>query len=218
MNNMILSGRVATVNTNESNTRIEFRIVHNFGGDKEPLGLTLTAFKNKKGAYPAGVEGLKKGDNVIVSAFQRPNNFVNADGDKKYRTRYIVKKVDANADGKSVNDVEINGRLAADAAVNEAGTKCEIRIIHNYGGNVEPLGLTLISLKGKNNELVGTTLKKGEKVVVKAYQNSDNWTNAEGEKKYRSQLILKSVVADAKPEEESQKEEAISAEEVMAIS
>ena len=217
MNNVILSGRVANVTVNESNTRMNIRLIHNFGGEVEPISPEFVAFKNKKGAWPAGVEGLKKGDNVIISAFQRPNNFTNAEGEKKYRTRNIIKRVEANTENKSVNDVEINGRLAADASVNEAGTRCEIRLIHNFGGDNEPLGLTFFSLKGKNNELVGSGLKKGDKVVVKAFQRSNNYTNAEGEKKYRTQLLLKSVTEDVKPEEESQKEDAIDAEEVMNL-
>lgn len=217
MNNINLSGRIATVNTNESNTRIEIRIIHNFGGETAPLGVTFTAFKNKKGAYPAGVEGLKKGDNVIVHAFQRPNNWTNAEGEKKYRTRFLVKSVEANTENKSVNDVTINGRLVSDAVVNEAATRCEVRIAHNFGKDMDPLFLSFISLKGKNNELAGTDLKKGAPVTVSAYMRSNNWTNAEGETKYRSQMLIKSVEADTKPEEESVKEEAIDAQEVMDL-
>lgn len=217
-NNFNLSGRVATVNTNEKNNRIEVRIVHNFGGKKlDPLGVTFTAFKNKKGQYPAGVEGLQKGDNVIVYAMQRPNNYTNAEGDKKYRTRYIVKRVEANTDKKSVNEVEFNGRLAADATVNEAGNRCEVRFIHNFGKDMEPLGITAISLKGKNGELIGADLKKGKHYLVKAFVRSNNYTNEAGDKKYRQQLVLKSVEPIVKSEEQEATEEAIDAAEVMDL-
>lgn len=217
-NNFNLSGRVASTTTNDKNNRIEIRLIHNFGGKKlDPLGITFTAFKNKKGAFPAGVEGLNKGDNIIVYAMQRPNNYTNAEGDKKYRTRYIVKSVEANTENKSVNDVTINGHLVSDATVNEAATRCEIRIAHNFGKDMDPLFLSFISLKGKNNKLAGTDLKKGDPVAVSAYMRSNNWTNAEGETKYRSQMLIKSVEPDTKPEEESVKEEAIDAQEVMDL-
>lgn len=208
-NNVKISGRIASVTVNEKNNRTTIRLVHNFGGDVDALGLDLVAFKNKKGAWPAGVEGLKKGDNIIVNAFQRPNNFTNESGEVKYRTQLLVKNIALNEKNESVNDVELSGRLAADPAVNEAGSRTTIRLIHNFGGDLAPLGVTVTAFKDKKGAWPAGVegLKKGDNIIVKAFQRTNNYTNAEGEKIYRVQVLAKSVEMNSKPEAEEAKEQ-----------
>lgn len=210
MNHRTISGRIAaTPVVNTANNRIVFRIIHNFGGDTEPLGLNFVAFKTKKG-FPAGVEGLKKGDNVIVAAFLRPNNYTNAEGEVEYRSQLIVKNVKINESNESVNDFILTGRLAADPTVK--GKTMTFRLIHNFGGDKAPMGQNYVAFQGKDGKwpegLDG--IKKGDAVQVAAFERPNNYTNETGSKLYRSQTIVKRAEpwTPAKTDEEAATEDA----------
>jgi len=82
---------------------------------------------------------------------------------------------------------------------------------------MEPLGVTVVSLKGNTGELVGAGLKKGEHTLVKAYVRSNNYKNADGDVKYRQQLIFKGTEPVVKTEEQVAAEDVIDAEEVMNL-
>lgn len=180
MNHIKISGRVVADPTiNENNTRVSFRIIHNFGGETEPLALNLVALKNKKG-LPYGVEGLKKGDNVIVTAFMRPANYTaevkdkdgNVTEEMRYYNQLLVKSVKANTEKESVNDFTLSGRLAADPKTGEKSSS--FILIHNFGdkaGNIAALSMRYVAFAGKDGKFAAgvDTLKKGKAVEVSAF-------------------------------------------------
>ena len=187
INNISLTGFIVSdPEINETKTRAIFRVLHPFGGDKDDVVLTFKMFGDEKTPLP--VQLLKKGKNVSVTAFCRPSTYKNGE-DFIIRTDYIVKTLSAS---DSANDFSLSGRLTADAVVNDAGNRCTFSIAHNFGGDtgVQYIDVVMFSKKG---EFPSELLKKGTPVVAHCYFAANNYTNAQGEKKYRTQFIIKSV-------------------------
>lgn len=96
-NSIILTGRL-TADAKElaNNAGVSFSIAHNMGKNNDPLYVDFTFFtKNGNRTVNIPTELLKKGQAVTVSAWMKPDNYVNADGKKIRHTQYIVKKVEA---------------------------------------------------------------------------------------------------------------------------
>lgn len=96
-NSIILTGRL-TADAKElaNNAGVSFTIAHNMGKDNDPLFADFTFFKKNGGrtvSIPADL--LKKGQAVTVSAWMKPNTYVNAEGKTIRTIQYIVKKVEA---------------------------------------------------------------------------------------------------------------------------
>ena len=67
-NDLIITGTVASeVKMNPGQTSIRFRIVHNFGGGREPLFLSCVLILRKKAKLPIP----QKGNQVRVRAYLR---------------------------------------------------------------------------------------------------------------------------------------------------
>ena len=96
-NSIILTGRL-TADAKElaNGAGVTFSIAHNMGKDNDPLFADFTMFaKNGNRTVNIPTDLLKKGQAVTVSAWMKPNSYVNAEGDTIKRIQYIVKKVEA---------------------------------------------------------------------------------------------------------------------------
>ena len=95
-NSVILTGRLtadAQELANEAGVR--FSIAHNMGKDKAPVFADFTFFaKNGSRTVSIPRDLLKKGQAVTVSAWMKPNSYVNAEGTTVHTVQLIVKKVE----------------------------------------------------------------------------------------------------------------------------
>lgn len=194
LNDMTITGRlVADPIVNEAGTRATFRLIHNFGGEKSPVTILFVVLARAgKTIAEETLALLKKGNKVLVSAYETPDNYTNKEGKTIARTEYIVKSVEPADKELSVNDVTLSGRLVADPAVNEAGTRAVVRIAHNMGKAVGTLYRDFVFFD-KKGEL--PAVKKGEPVVIKAFINPNNDTRDPENIVYRTQLVAKSIDA-----------------------
>lgn len=96
-NSVILTGRL-TADAKElaSNAGVTFSIAHNMGKDRSPLFADFTFFaKNGSRQVEIPRDLLKKGQAVTVSAWMKPNEYFNAEGETVRGIQLIVKKVEA---------------------------------------------------------------------------------------------------------------------------
>lgn len=220
-NNMTLSGRlVADPVINEAGTRATFRLIHNFGGEKDPVVILFVLLaRTGKTIAEETLSLLKKGNKVLVSAYETPDNYRNNEGKTIARTEYIVKSVESAGKEVSVNDVTLSGRLVSDPEVNESCTRAVVRIAHNMGKEVGTLYRDFVFFD-KNKKGGLPTVKKGEPVVIKAFINSNNDTRDPENVVYRTQLVGKSIAAATVVEKtvEDNEAAAIAAEDKAAES
>ncbi len=86
-----------------------------------------------------------------------------------------------------INNVKFSGRLIEDPEVR--GKRITFTVIHNMGGDKLPVFKEFILFA----DSVPEYLKKGKPVVVNARLASDDFTNKEGKKVRRQELIVKNV-------------------------
>lgn len=112
---------------------------------------------------------------------------------------------------KSLNNIQITGRLTADAQplANNAGVR--FSIAHNMGKNKPVLyvDFKMFSKNGRfENKIPTELLKKGQPVQVSAYMKVNVFTKEDGTESRTLQFIVKKVeniepeMADAADEEE----------------
>lgn len=89
----------------------------------------------------------------------------------------------------SINNIALSGRIL-NMNVNEAKTRCQFSLIHNFGGDKEPSVLTFVMFnkEGKFPDCI----KKGNAVIVNAMMRNNVYEN-EGKKTFRTDYIVKNV-------------------------
>ena len=88
------------------------------------------------------------------------------------------------------NNIDFAGRLIADPTVNEAKTRCTFALIRNFGGEKAPVILNFTMFL---KDALPKWMKKGAAVVAHAFFNPDVYTNKDGKKVYRHEIVVKTV-------------------------
>lgn len=117
INNIDLCGRIYTTPLiSKSGNVMNFDLIRNFGGDKQPIINSFVMFKPKDG-FP---EFLKKGAAIIAHAYQAPNNWTDKDGNIHEEIRNVIKRVEvAELVEREVRDDEPDGEAEAPAEEGE---------------------------------------------------------------------------------------------------
>ena len=195
VNNIDFAGRVYnTPSVNKAKTRVNFSLIRNFGGDKDPVILDFILFLKKGVSVP---EILVKGAVVIVHAYFNPDVYTNADGEQVRKTQFVVKSVEPAEVTKGVlpgvNNIDFAGRLTADAYLNSNGTCAMFTLIRNFGGEKAPVALDFAMLRKKDGPAFPAGLTKGSPMKVRAYFSPAVYTDKNGDEVRKIQFLVKEI-------------------------
>lgn len=109
-NSVIMTGRLtADAQELSNNAGVRFSIAHNMGKDNAPLYIDCTFFaKNGRFENKIPRDLLKKGKAVTVSAYMRPDNYVNDEGKTVKGYQFIVKKVEELVPEQAADEADEN--------------------------------------------------------------------------------------------------------------
>lgn len=98
---------------------------------------------------------------------------------------------------KSVNNIDLSGRLPEDAVVN--GRRATFRLVHNFGGDKGAITIPFFMFAKRKDESIDekklALLKKGSKIIAHAYMMTTEYIDNEGKKKTFIEYIVKDIEA-----------------------